>query len=173
MRENAPVSPQDAQTDPAAPAVAESRPLPSNAAPTSAGTLAAKETPLPTGAEPTSTPGANPPKVGKIAPPSVAQLRDEVAQDPHKTPDSLLRFGAQVGARMKEANQSESLARDFLGELGDCARAKTGSVPVQSQALCLDAAQSLAKKWPSLQAPVKELFKSANPDAVRLLTSPL
>lgn len=97
------------------------------------------------------------------------ELRQEVARNPHQTPPSLLRFGADVGKRLSQAKKSETEASRFLTELSECGTSELGAqMPVQVQAMCLITASQLGKVWPTLHSRVEEILKSSDPKSLDL-----
>lgn len=96
--------------------------------------------------------------------PSNALIRAEAESDPHQTPASLLRFGADLGVRMARARTSESVAADLLTQLGQCA----GDSPLQVQALCLVSAHELGGLWPALHPKAQQIIRSADPKTLQL-----
>jgi hypothetical protein len=102
-------------------------------------------------------------------PPLVSDLREEARQNPHETPPSLLRFGADIGVRMKEAQKNKAAAVAFLAELKTCAvPPHLDESPVQARALCIVSAHELAQAWPDLSGDVDELVENSDSDAVQL-----
>jgi len=101
--------------------------------------------------------------------PSISTLREEVKKDPHTTPQSLLRFGLAVGQRMEKALASETAANAFLNELEGCLGSASHEVPQAAQALCIESARDLAKKYPNLNVRAEKLAAQADPSVARLV----
>jgi hypothetical protein len=109
---------------------------------------------------------------GKLDFPTLREVRDQVAQDPHHTPPALIQFAKDLSARAEKAKQSPASAQDFFGELEDClAQGKdpSESVPVPAQLTCLTTAEEFAKLYPSeLGARLKPLQQNASPELRRI-----
>jgi hypothetical protein len=87
----------------------------------------------------------------EVSPPTLAKVAEEVRQDPHSTPPSLLRFASDLGAQMNEAIQSESSAKAFFSQLEECIRGQGGQATAKSaQAICLSDAKRLGSRYESL-----------------------
>jgi hypothetical protein len=109
-----------------------------------------------------SIPTSSPDSVA--SPPSASVLREEIKQNVHVTPPSLLRFGTDLGVRMKDAKRSEPAAISLLAELKTCARpAQIDESPVQTRALCLVSARELEQAWPNLHGPTSGSPGRQNP----------
>jgi hypothetical protein len=119
---------------------------------------------------PSRSPSVQLPDETQVAkPPSVNDLREEVKQNVHMTPPSLIRFGADIGARMKAAKQNKAEAIKLLSELKTCASPiSLTESPVQARALCIVSARELAQAWPELKATVDELVDGADAEAIGL-----
>lgn len=102
-------------------------------------------------------------------PPSLKTLRDDVAKNPHETPQALLRFGADLGVRMEEAKKDKNSAIQLLSELKGCSQpASVDDSPVQARAICLVTAREIAQIWPDLKNSVEEVVSGADSKAREL-----
>jgi hypothetical protein len=122
--------------------------------------------PSPQASPETSPSPSRAPLIEKI--PSASSLREDVKKNPHVTPRGLVAFGAEMGERMEVAKKSESAARDFLPELKSCTEQPDDKAPLQVRALCLFSASQLSKQYPNLKSSVDEIYKSADPKAVKI-----
>ncbi len=102
-------------------------------------------------------------------PPSLKALRDEVAKNPHETPQALLRFGADLGVRMEEAKKNKDAAIQLLSELKGCSQpASADDSPVQARAICLVTAREIARIWPDLKSTAEEIVSGSDARAREL-----
>ncbi len=104
----------------------------------------------------------------KLQPPSLDQVREEVAHSAEKTPPSLLKFGKDLGARMTQALQSESDAAKLMPELKDCVQ---NTAVESAAALCLQDAFRLQEKFIHLNREYAEIVRVARPEVVELFRS--
>jgi len=100
--------------------------------------------------------------------PALEDLRKEVAENPHATPQGLIRFSEVLYLKQVEAEKSEEKAKEFFLELQDCALNKTGRESRNVEALCLLTAKNLKKKYASLNRSVEALESRVNPETARL-----
>lgn len=107
-----------------------------------------------------------------IHPPTTRLLRKEALRDPHAPPPTLVRFADELAAKIQDAQDSSGSATRLFSELSECVGAREGaedSPPAQIQALCLNAARSLAQSDPQgYQASYDSLKSRAQPGALRL-----
>lgn len=99
--------------------------------------------------EPTATPTASP--VGEpiaLDPPGLDTLREEVAEDPHQTPPSVLAFSNRLAKEMSRAFRSREYARRLYAGLEDCADEPSGASPLAVRTICTVNAARLAGKYP-------------------------
>jgi cell division protein FtsN len=82
-------------------------------------------------------------------PPQVAQIRDEVTQNPHVTPQTLLAFAEQVASSMEGAFASKETRFEVSRQLIACARdgQSKGSARA-ARALCLSNLERLKERFP-------------------------
>lgn len=103
-----------------------------------------------------------------LAAPSVDQVRQEVAENPHHTPRSIIAYAAELGPKMERALESEEVALAFFEELKTCCLNST--LPVVIQAICLSNAQVLMEAHATLEGPFVSLKGQARAEAVKLIT---
>ncbi len=103
----------------------------------------------------------------KLTPPSVDQIRQEVASDPHSTPISILNFAAKLGPKMEQALETEETALVFFEELKKCTLNST--LPVSIQAICLSNVQILTETYPILEDQMNIIKEQASAESVRLI----
>lgn len=104
-----------------------------------------------------------------LKPPSADRIRAEAAEDPHATPDSLLDFAEQLGARMEDALASREEAEDLFEELEDCVNTPEARTPPSVRALCLDNAQKLSETYPNaFSSRYSTMEGKVDPDARKL-----
>ncbi|MCM2321677.1 MAG: hypothetical protein NDJ90_00265 [Oligoflexia bacterium] len=98
--------------------------------------------------------------------PSLGTIREETARDPHVTPPTLLSFGAELGARLTVAAQSEAKGLEFLDQLQECVttNAEARTAPA-AQAMCLIHGKWLTQRQPGLKGKFEELRAQAGPEA--------
>jgi hypothetical protein len=103
--------------------------------------------------------------------PTVAKLRKAVRRNPHETPEALLRFGAELGARMNQAKTNEKDAAVLLDELKGCANPeKLDQSPLQTRAICLITAHELGQIWPNLKEKADDIVTHSDQTARDLAT---
>ncbi|MCM2277579.1 MAG: hypothetical protein NDJ89_05835 [Oligoflexia bacterium] len=97
--------------------------------------------------------------------PELPRVRDEIAREPHVTPPALVSFGAELGARLTIALESESHAREFLTQLKACVEPKpTGTLPA-AEAMCLLHAEWVTERYAGLAPELAELKTQASAEA--------
>lgn len=101
-----------------------------------------------------------------IQSPDIAAIREEVKKDPHSTPMGLTRFGAELGARISIARESEDNARVFLSQMKDCVSSET-HYPA-AEAMCLLHAQWITQNYPQLKDFQDGIQASASPESRRI-----
>jgi hypothetical protein len=99
--------------------------------------------------------------------PSTEELRREVEQDVHATPEAMVKFSVLLMEREKAAAENDNSAREFFAELQACALNSQSSAAVQ--ALCLLNAKRLAQARPSLNSEYDALERRSNPKAAGLM----
>jgi hypothetical protein len=98
--------------------------------------------------------------------PSREAVRKEVAENPHATPPSLLRFGQSLAPMMDEALRNPTYAAGLVREFRDCAWDE--STPEVARAVCLSNARRLAKVHPALQAQVDQIDQGTSKRVLNL-----
>lgn len=91
---------------------------------------------------------------------------EEVRQDPHQTPDSLIKFAEALGPLVEKALQNPKDAGVLTSALERCVT--DDSVIASARALCLSKAEQLSEAFPELQGQVKEMYESAGADVIDL-----
>jgi hypothetical protein len=104
-----------------------------------------------------------------LAPPSLAQVREEIQENPHVTPRSILAFASTLAPKIELALRSEEKATQVLEELEDCVLRMRGDSPVAIRAICLSNARFLGKRFPGLQPKIEALLEKSDSDSLRLL----
>jgi hypothetical protein len=95
----------------------------------------------------------------ELAPPQLAQMKQDIAADPHATPASMIRFAQELGGRLEGAMKSEQAARAFVSEMSACVK---GNYPSSVQALCLVSVRALADEKPAMKAEYKNVLSMAS-----------
>lgn len=103
----------------------------------------------------------------QLSPPSLGQVRKEVAENPHSTPISIIDFAAKLGPKMERAFESEAAALLLFDELKRCTLNSTLLISIQT--ICLSNAQLLVNSYPKLETQFISLKEQASPEAVRLM----
>jgi pyruvate/2-oxoglutarate dehydrogenase complex dihydrolipoamide acyltransferase (E2) component len=101
-----------------------------------------------------------------IQSPDLAAIREEVKKDPHATPMGLTRFGAELGARISIARESEDNARIFLSQMKDCVSSES-HYPA-AEAMCLLHTQWIIQTYPQLKDLQGDIQSSASSEARRI-----
>jgi hypothetical protein len=94
-------------------------------------------------------------------PPDEKTIRDEVAQDPHRTPPGLIAYAVQLGKELDAALTSETRARIYLEKMRSCL--SSDSRAAAAQVLCLRHSELVARAYPTLDAEAAELNQLASP----------
>jgi hypothetical protein len=92
--------------------------------------------------------------------PAVADLRREASEDPHATPESLIRYSIELGRHVRASLGSEEAARGVFRELRECVA--NGDV-IQAQTLCLSQAKTVKDKYSALDNDYETLLQQASP----------
>lgn len=82
--------------------------------------------------------------------PLVTDVRKELEQNPHGTPESVHTFGLKIYKRMQLAYKSPQAGAAVFNELKECVRAKPETAITSIQSLCLLNAKRLAARFPTL-----------------------
>jgi hypothetical protein len=109
---------------------------------------------------------------GKLDFPTLKEVREQVSQDPHQTPQALIQFAKDLSARAEVAKQSQASAQEFFGVLEDCLSSgndPSETVPIPAQLTCLMTAEEFAKLYPDeLSSRLKPLQQNASPELKRI-----
>jgi hypothetical protein len=97
----------------------------------------------------TPEPYASKPRLNQVIP-TLEEIRNEVTEDPHNTPKSLIGFSIDIGERMRSV-KNESEATDLFREFEDCLFHKSNSSAQSIQALCLLNARRLSDQYKDLK----------------------
>jgi hypothetical protein len=126
----------------------------------------AAETAVPTSTSAsTSAPQQHAPLISVT--PTLQNLRDDIAKDPHNAPASMIKFAVELGHRMDDAEKSRAFAGDFLDDLESCTL--SGDNASSIRALCLSHANRLSAKYEDMKPRVENLARRADPEVTRLL----
>jgi hypothetical protein len=86
--------------------------------------------------EPRATPSGDPGLENfRAVWPRPAQVREEVREDPHQVPPSLLEFARALGAQLERAHSDSEFSLQLLSSLEDCVRST--EVIESARAVCL------------------------------------
>lgn len=141
-----------------------------------------KQTPAQPVLTPISVPSATPPVVpspndaaaaeNPIDPPTLRQAREEVGQDPHRTPPSLVRFAQELARKEDLAKGSPAVAESLFSDLERCMQPRSEAVPPQAQVVCVTTAEELSQRDPDrFQDRSARLEQSASDEVKRLLSA--
>lgn len=103
-------------------------------------------------------------KALKVSLPENELLRNEVASNPHATPNSLIRFSVEVAQKMELALASETSSKILFQQLEACVTKSDGAH--SAQAVCLINAKRIAKKYKDLRSDYDSLIRKADPEVV-------
>jgi hypothetical protein len=97
--------------------------------------------------------------------PTVRQVQEEAARDPHAPSRAIVRFSVELQDKIEAALETEAKSNEFFPELDHCATGESsGEAPAESaRLLCLSGAGQLAEKYPALRARYENL-ESRMPD---------
>lgn len=114
---------------------------------------ASKETTGPEGTNPSRAAG-KPPRPNLENPPLREHIRDEVAQNPHVTPQALLVFAEELSVSLQGAFADKETRYTVSRQLIECARDKQTRGSAQAaRALCLYNLERLKDKFPDELSP--------------------
>jgi hypothetical protein len=102
--------------------------------------------------------------------PSLEQVRNEVAANPHKTPMSVIEFSVALGEKMR-AVQNETQATELFRELEDCTLDRPENKTKSVRALCLARARRLSDRYDSLRTSYSTLVSRSDKDVVHISKS--
>lgn len=95
--------------------------------------------------------------------PTVERVRQEVKQNPHALPPSLIDFSAKIASLMQKALNSSKEAAEALPKLRGCALAPSADLVESARASCLVNIGRLAKKFPELKHEHESILSAADP----------
>ena len=99
--------------------------------------------------------------------PDKADVRAEVASNPHRTPESIINFASALGPLMDKAHKNSEDANLLMKELHQCALDET--VAQTARALCLSNAEKLAQSYPQMKEKASEIRANVSPDVMKVL----
>ena len=105
-----------------------------------------------------------------LHPPSPAQLREDIAENPHRPPAQLLAFSVEMAKQVSRAAQDPALAREIMVEFVGIVTAEADEVPDNVSAACLRQALALSRAHPELVEHYETLRSQASPRALKLAT---
>lgn len=97
--------------------------------------------------------------------PALDVAREEVRNNPHTPPKSLLQFANQIADRFDDVEKNPDQADAFMSELEDCVRDGNNRL-TSARALCLTNAEDLGAMFPQLAERLNQLKASA-PSEIR------
>jgi len=104
-----------------------------------------------------------------IALPARDRIQEEISDNPHQTPVSLLQYAENIALKIEEATNDPEKAKALFTELETCVNDNSSRSAPSLQALCLANADELALTHPELQGRYQEMLKGAPADARKLL----
>ena len=119
---------------------------------------------------PTPKTQASPPQktIAEMAP-KKEELREQVAENPHQAPSSLLTFAAELGDRLDQAVANPSQTRPFFKELSDCVQGAGAGSSTSVQAVCLATARRMSESVPEFKPDYDRLLGSTPESIVKLI----
>lgn len=103
-------------------------------------------------------------------PPLLSTLREEIKQNPHVTPQSLIEYAQNVGKRMEAALSSNYNAVTLFGELQECVEGSEYQGSPSLQAFCISSAERLAQAHPEeLMVQYRDMLNKIPEDSSALL----
>ncbi len=104
--------------------------------------------------------------------PDLERIRQEVREDPHGTPPSLVQFATEVSDRLEEIHGDRQAESEFLRELLACSLPENpNSRPSSLQAFCFSTAKEMAEEIPELQGEVDAAESQLDPETMKLINS--
>lgn len=102
----------------------------------------------------------------KLVIPPIHNLREEVENDPHSPPPSLLAFAYDLAPIFGEAMENESAAKSLSKQLTECALSNDSMITVR--ALCTRKLVQLSHKYGFLRKPVDVVLTQVDREVLRL-----
>ncbi len=103
-------------------------------------------------------------------PPLLSTLRDEIKQNPHVTPQSLIEYAQNIGKRMEAALSSNYNAINLFDELKECVESQDYQGSPSLQAFCISSAERLAQAHPEeLMGKYRAMLEKVPDDSAALM----
>lgn len=99
--------------------------------------------------------------------PDKSEVRSQVEQNPHRTPEALVIFATNMGPLMEKAYKSDKDADVLIKALHDCAT--DDNVARSARALCVKNVDKIAKTHPQMKGKADELRSDVSPEVLKLL----
>ncbi len=100
--------------------------------------------------------------------PKIEDIREEIAQDPHQTPQSLLNFAVELSEKMDVALRSREASEFLLSELKDCTAGEKVKTAPSASAACIKNAYELSAKYDELRHEADLVNSQADPEAQKI-----
>jgi len=98
--------------------------------------------------------------------PHTQDVKAEVAENPHQTPSSLIKFAETLGHLVEKGLKNPGDANLLINTLEDCVLDE--NVIVSSRALCLSRAEQLAIAYPQFKSNFSDMRKNAGAEVLEL-----
>jgi hypothetical protein len=109
-------------------------------------------------------------KVAVTLLPENQEVLEEIRNNPHETPASLVEFASQIGKKMELAIKDPRAAKELVKELETCAeKAKQDSAKMTLEVFCIEQATKLSNRHRELQETVENLVRNSSPKANQIL----
>ena len=99
--------------------------------------------------------------------PDKVDVKAEVASNPHRTPESIIKFASALGPLMDKAYKNINDANLLIEELHDCALDET--VAQTARALCLSNAEKLSQSYPQMKDKASDIRANVSPEVIKVL----
>lgn len=99
--------------------------------------------------------------------PDKEDVKEETSRNPHRTPESLVKFATAMGPLMEKAYVNDQSADILIRELHNCAT--DSSVAKSARALCVSNAQKIAKTHPDMKDKADQIRASVDPGVTDIL----
>lgn len=99
--------------------------------------------------------------------PDKEDVKEETRNNPHRTPESLVKFATAMGPLMEKAYINDQSADILIKELHNCATDAT--VAKSARALCVSNAQKIAKTHPDMKDKADQIRASVDPGVTDIL----
>ncbi len=101
--------------------------------------------------------------------PEQIDVKTEVAENPHRTPKSLINFAEKMGPLVEKSLQNSDDATLLVDEFFNCAL--TESVAQTARALCLSNGEKLARIYPQLKEKIDKMRSNSPAEVIDLVNS--